>query len=72
MFFVRPSIAIQRGGTSSVTNVPVSEAGAGPVAPHAQPFGPVAAPPAYFVLFTLLHTRHQYRRHSSRFARGTS
>ena len=72
MFFVRPSIAIQRGGTSSVTNDPIAEAGAGPVAPHAQPFGPVAAPHDHLAHFTLLHTRHQYRRPSSRFAHGTS
>ena len=72
MFFVRPSIAIHRGGTSSVTNDPIAEAGAGPVAPHAQPFGTVAAPNDHFAHYTLLQTRHQYLRPSSRFARGTS
>lgn len=59
MFFVRPSSAIQRGGTSSIVNERISDAGAGPDFPHAHPFGLIVEPHSHSVHFTLHQTRHQ-------------
>ena len=59
MFSVRPSSAIQRGGTSSTVNVRISDAGAGPDFPQAHPFGPIAEPHSHTLHFTLLQMRHQ-------------
>ena len=46
------------GGVSSRANERTSEAGAGPVSPHAQPPGPIAEPHVHFLHFTLLQMRH--------------
>ena len=59
MLATRPSTAIQRGAASASENDRTSEAGAGPVFPHAQPHSPTALPHVHSPHLVAPQTRHQ-------------